>query len=169
MGGVVNVAIRFKDGRTICKEVWTNPTSHWFRQPKMYEGDETYIQKYLDGDKTAPNSPLRNSDYGLIVWDYLSGNLLDNNGYCFFHTMDLVHVATYQQFNKDDASIRDLANDGRLILENYETNVRAEKPSTYEEIIKLGRTWSNPEMLRSHFVIDTRPLNVSIFASPQHQ
>jgi hypothetical protein len=55
MGGVINVAIRFKDGRTICQERWTNNIPFWFRHPKMYEGDEDHINAYL--------AMTRNNDY----------------------------------------------------------------------------------------------------------
>lgn len=107
MGGVINVAIRFKDGRTICQERWTNNFPYWFRHPKMYEGDETHINEYLAmtrnndyiADPGAPGTPqpLRNSEYGLIVWDYMTGHLLDNNTYSHPNRMDVIYFDTQRE------------------------------------------------------------------------
>ncbi len=91
MGGVINVAIRFADGRTVCQERWTNNMPHWFQNPKMFAGDEAHVQGYIDmtknndwiADPYAPGrpQPVENSEYGLIVWDYVTNVILDNNHY----------------------------------------------------------------------------------------
>jgi hypothetical protein len=118
VGGSINIAIRFKDGRSVCVERWTNNTPWWFKNPKMFEGDEAYVQSYLDATKNndyiaEPHSPGRPqklglNEYGLVVWDYMTGHHLDNNGY-----------SSYTDFNPYEVEMKPdlvapLADSGRL-------------------------------------------------------
>ena len=122
MGGVVNVAIRFRDGRTICQERWTNNTPNWFKVPQMFVGDETHLQAYLDmvsendwlADTHAPGrpQPVRNNEYGLIVFDYLTNTILDNNTYTNLDSFESVMAASP---GRSEAFIA-CARDGRLRL-----------------------------------------------------
>jgi hypothetical protein len=109
MGGMINVAIRFRNGRTVCQERWTNNTPFWFKNPKMYSGDEDYVQEYIDMTRNndyvneyvpGKPEPLRNNEYGLIVWDYMTNTILDNNGYSNpthldIYTIDM-HIETFE-------------------------------------------------------------------------
>jgi hypothetical protein len=96
MGGMINVAIRFRDGRTVCQERWTNNIPFWFKHPLMFAGDTDYVQAYINLTRsnehvdwknppelclTGRPSPVRNSDYGIIVWDFVTNTILDNNVY----------------------------------------------------------------------------------------
>jgi RNAse (barnase) inhibitor barstar len=91
MGGSINVAIRFRSGEAVCVERWTNNMPWWFRNLKMYQGDETHVREYLamtrnndylaDPHATGRPQSLQNGGYGLIVWDYMTNTILDNNSY----------------------------------------------------------------------------------------
>ena len=91
MGGVINVAIRLRNGEAFCTERWTNNTPYWFKDPKMYAGDEAHVRAYLEMTRNndwlldcyAPglSQPVECSEYGLIVWDYVTNTILDNNSY----------------------------------------------------------------------------------------
>lgn len=100
MGGSINVAIRFPDGRAICQTRWTNNMPHWFKHPKMYSGDPEHLAAYLamtrnndyvlDPYATGRPARLVNNSYGLIVFDYVANVILDNNGYSNPINFDLI-------------------------------------------------------------------------------
>ena len=82
MGGSVAVAIRKKSGEVICKEGWTNDTPYWFKNVRMRNGDEEWIDAYLStlsGDSDLPLSP---EGYGLTVIDFVTNHFLTMQGYC---------------------------------------------------------------------------------------
>jgi hypothetical protein len=112
MGGVVNVAIRFKSGEAICQERWTNNTPFWFKHPKMFSGDEEYVRKYIamtanndhEADPFAPGVPsnVENSEYGLIVFDYMTNTILDNNHYATYNHLDIINFVRFDKDNDED-------------------------------------------------------------------
>lgn len=125
MGGVINVAIRLKDGRAFCQERWTNNMPHWFQDPKMFDGDEEHVLGYINmvsdndwiADRWAPGrpQPVENSEYGLIVWDFKAGLILDNNHYSCPVDFDVVMVGGVMKRENFDL----LAKAGRIFRRTY--------------------------------------------------
>jgi hypothetical protein len=133
LGGVVNVAIRLKDGRAFCQERWTNTMPHWFQDPKMFDGDEDHVMAYINAvaandwiaNPHAPGipQPVGNSEYGLVVWDFLTGTILDNNHYSCPVEFDVVHVGGD---NRRESFVA-LAQAGRIFQRTYHFPPRAER------------------------------------------
>src|ERR1700744_2030870 len=95
MGGSVAVAIRKRNGEIICRDRWTNSTPFYFKSLRMREGDEAFVQEYLDlakDKKDAPHVPLAPLGYGLVVIDYVTNHMLSMQGY-----------SSYDQFTELDA------------------------------------------------------------------
>lgn len=101
MGGVVNVAVRFGDGTVVCQERWTNNISYWLKRPALYAGEDG-VREYLAMvrnndhviDPGSPGSlqPVENSEYGLVVVDYVNNIILDNNAYSNLSSFASVHA-----------------------------------------------------------------------------
>jgi hypothetical protein len=186
MGGVVNVAIRFPDGRAVCQERWTNNTPYWFRNAKLFNGNIDHIQEYLDltkgndfkaGELGAPQ-PLQNSEYGLIVIDLLTMTFLENNTYSTFNRWSPVNLYSNHSDPSDREVFYELVNSGKIYERvarwderdfrgtcNY---VTGETPLTVEQADKVGEKWlenfRNKYDRSGHmredydFVIDTNPM-----------
>lgn len=112
MGGVVNIAIRFKSGEAICQERWTNNTPFWFKHPKMFAGDEEYVREYIAmtanndhrADPFAPGMPTNpvDSEYGLVVFDYMTNTILDNNHYSTYNHLDMINFVRFHEDEDDE-------------------------------------------------------------------
>lgn len=184
MGGSVNVAMRFKDGRAVCQERWTNNTSYWLKRPALYESEAgalEYLALVADNDHVvdphAPGllQPLRNDEYGLIVIDYVTMTILENNGYTSLSSFDAVHTGG------DDPSeaFLECAAAGRLRMRRRTFNMRgglstkvAEDigdPLKHDEAIRAGRLAHDEifrertkggDRIRTDFIIDPSPFTV---------
>lgn len=118
MGGYVNIAVRLSDGRAVCQERWTNNMPAWFKRAEMFAGDPAHLKSYLDmvvnndyllnpGALGQPQ-PVENSEYGLIVWDFVSRTILDNNRYS--------NPTRLSVYDTDLEGFDDLADRGLLTL-----------------------------------------------------
>ena len=73
MGGFINVAVRLKSGEAYCNTIWTNECPNWFKNVRMFDGDEDYVRSFLNMDRYknddyyGKKSRVCNSEYGLIV------------------------------------------------------------------------------------------------------
>lgn len=171
MGGSVNVAVRFPDGRALCQRRWTNNTPFWFKNAKLFNADINYIQSYLDltkgnnfkaGELGKP-VPLNNAEYGLIVIDYLTMTMLDNNGYSTFDSWDPIMLYAERHPDTVRAEFYQLVNEQRIRVNHitwdnrdYQGTVSEslnETPITIEEADEVGRQWrenfSNESRFRS--------------------
>lgn len=101
MGGVVNVAVRFGDGTVVCQERWTNNISYWLKRPAIHadeQGARDYLAMVRNNDHVidpgSPGSlqPVENSEYGLVVIDYVNRVILDNNAYSNLASFASVHA-----------------------------------------------------------------------------
>lgn len=101
MGGVVNVAVRFGDGTVVCQERWTNNISYWLKRPAIHAGEEgarDYLAMVRNNDHVidpgSPGSlqPVENSEYGLVIVDYVNRVILDNNAYSNLASFAPVHA-----------------------------------------------------------------------------
>lgn len=139
MGGSINVAIRFPDGRAICQTRWTNNMPFWFKHPKMYSGDPEHLAGYLamtrnndyvlDPYATGRPARLVNNAYGLIVFDYVANVLLDNNGYSNpinFHIISAVDTGRRTTITINSEGVTDSRDSVPFKLEeNFEACARA--------------------------------------------
>ena len=185
MGGSVNVAIRLLDGTTVCQEHWTNATGYWLKRPALYESDQgarDYLAEYAghDNDGYGSPQPVRNNSYGLIVVDYVTHVILDNNGYT---EMDRFHPVKVE-IEEGQSAFRECAAAGRLRLR--ETVFKRTKPdwtrvrqtigdnlppeTAIETARRIYREDTTPNPLRligniviHDFVIDTHPFTVERF------
>ncbi len=132
MGGHVNVAIRFKDGRTICQERWTNNLPHWLKVPGVYRGDEGHLRRYASmvatnefgADELGSPQPIEESEYGLVVIDLMSGCILDSNRYCHLHEFNAVEFGGVTA----NPAFKDFAKAGFLRHSVYELQDRGPGP-----------------------------------------
>jgi hypothetical protein len=175
MGGSINVAIRFENGETVCQDQWTNYLPSWFRDPKMLE-DETLARAFCAATSTKeymadPTThgrpqPVENNSYGLLVWDYATKSILDNNTYCPLLEFDLVQTGGRMRSDEFVAC----AAAGRIIMEVLErrslNGVLARL--TYEEALAMGeQVWlesrqRTPEHL-TRFLVDPSPMTYQRF------
>ncbi len=162
MGGSINVAVRLRTGEAYCKTLWTNELPRWFKNPKMFEGDDDYVRSFLNMDRYKDDnyygkkSGLHNSEYGLIVWDYVSNFILENNGYTSLDSIMAFEIRTKPE------EFKLLANDGRLKSRTYDNvgNVAiSDSAEIYENILKRSikidalTSWDD-------YIIDTRPMTI---------
>lgn len=185
MGGPVNVAIRLSDGTTVCQEHWTNPTGYWLKRPALCGSDQgarDYLAEYarLDDGRYGSSQPVQNNSYGLIVVDYVTHVILDNNGYT---ELDRFHPIKIE-IDKGKSAFRECAEAGRLRLR--ETEFKRTKPNwtqvrqtvgenlppetAIETARRIYREDTTPNPLRlagnivvRDFVIDTHPFTVERF------
>ena len=183
MGGVINIAIRFRDGTAVCQERWTNSFPHWFQDPKMFAGDEDHVRGYLamvaDNDYIvdpyAPGRPMRvgNNEYGLIVWDYMTNTFMDNNGYSSPVTFDPIHTGGMM---RKDGFVA-LANAGMISMETIRWGsgdrkdaIRERTPNlSPEDALRLGEEASvrdrriADEGRYVRFLVDPAPMTAYTF------
>lgn len=180
MGGVVNIAIRFKDGTTVCQERWTNNIPYTLKTPGIYEGEQAardYLAMVQNNDHVidphAPGSlqPVEDSEYGLVVIDYVSGRILDNNSYSGLNGFSTV----YSGGDNRSEAFEECARAGRLRLRTVQKR-RSDRaiisdergpPLSEQEALDLGEKLYREDRLDSErgpiivsrtFEIDTSPL-----------
>lgn len=151
MGGSINVAVRFKNGETVCQDRWTNNMPGWFKHPKMFAGDEDHVRDYVfgmirnndkisDPDTLGQPAKVENSSYGLVVWDYVTGSILDNNGYSSPVTWDSVYTGGDMR----DENFIECANAGIIFMEVFSYPPRDAKGNLDRTQIKRQRTHNLP-------------------------
>jgi hypothetical protein len=79
MGGRLTVAVRFPDRSVEARDVWTNATPNTFQDPRWLSCDRNFISDYFH--RAGKASPLVPTEYGIIVWDFAEGQVIDNNMY----------------------------------------------------------------------------------------
>jgi len=109
MGGSVNVAIRLKNGEAFCVERWTNNIPFWLINHEMYVDDKhavKYLSMTLENDpkvdKYCTGKPQRlcNSSYGIIIFDYVTNTIIDNNEYS--HLNRISSISSFERgYSKD--------------------------------------------------------------------
>jgi hypothetical protein len=153
MGGVINVAIRLRDGRAFCQERWTNNMPHWFQDPKMFDGDEEHVMGYINmvadndwiANPHAPGTPqpVENSEYGLIVWDFMTGTILDNNHYSQPSSFD--PIATGGDMLKENFT--KMADAGRIFMRTHTYPPRKKWPTGGQRIPEDQITTTDTDVL----------------------
>lgn len=139
MGGVVNVAIRLQDGRAFCQERSTNNMPYWFKNPRMFDGNEDHILGYVNmcannnwnEDRYCLGLPksVENSEYGLIVWDFKTNVILDNNHYS---NPTRFHAGLLKTNN--DEGFWDLVDSNRIKLRVYTDTSEPGQLKTVQQI-----------------------------------
>jgi hypothetical protein len=156
MGGSIAVAIRFSNGEAVCFERWTNTMSAWFLNERWLQEDRTYILEYVSAVKNNwdPKTktwdgygkplPLRRSGYGIVIWDFLTHHVIEENDYTSFNRIHSISLANSIEDGAQERveGIKSLADAGRLFKNEiiYDTRSKNHKkhsaPSTWYEILQ---------------------------------
>lgn len=171
MGGSINVAIRFSNGEAFCNERWTNSMPFWFGHPDIFS-DEARAREYMKAnrntdyvlDKYASGRPsqLRNSEYGLVVFDYVTKTVLDNNSYTSFNNIIPIMAVSNGKLKE---GFEAFARAGRLTAGHSEGGgklVSRTGPLTLQEATIFAKVGSADyrSMSRDIFVIDPSPFRI---------
>jgi len=187
MGGSVTVAIRLSDGTAVCQDHWTNPTGYWLKRPALYESDagaREYLAEYaaLENDRDGYGRPVRlaNGEYGMIVIDYVTNVILENNGYTDLGMLSAIKAKMGDRQNP----LLECAAAGRLRLRTIEyrkaepqwevvSDVTGPNLPEREALNEIRRINGLPGMMESvdllgaqvmrEFVIDTAPFTIERF------
>jgi hypothetical protein len=186
MGGSVTVAIRLSDGTAVCQDHWTNSTSYWLKRPALYRSDEgarAYLAKYErerdPGRRYDYGDPVRLGlgEYGIIVIDYVTRTILENNGYTDLGTFEAVK----QEIDGEHSAFRECADAGILSLRTItfdktepkwtitsdettgpltaaEVEREAKRINGYDRPFSIRGAFGKPR--RETFVIDTAPFTL---------
>lgn len=79
MGGTVGITIRRADGREHRMQATTGWIPHFFTNMKFLDGDEAHLEELIS--ESDQNKGLAPENYGLIVVDYQTKTILEQNGY----------------------------------------------------------------------------------------
>lgn len=174
MGGSVNVAIRFSNGESFCTDRWTNNIPHWFNHPEFFSGEERareYMRMNRNADpvidKYPPGMPTRlgSSEYGLILIDYMSKTILDNNTYCHVGRIAAISAKEFGQSGLRD-SVADCVRAG--IVHGADVHGEPATPAlNMNEVEILAEVGGNIGVWRvpglSSFALNTAPMTIEEF------
>ncbi len=122
MGGRIKVAIRFSDGEAFCVERWTN-NINILSDYRILENDESFAREYIqmcrnndfsddssDSGKQVDIKGFEDTEYGIIVIDFLTKTIIDCNIYTTLFSFPLIFV----QIDDEDvmAEIEEFLNNG---------------------------------------------------------
>lgn len=167
MGGSIAVAVRFKDGRTVCQERWTNNMPYWLNHSKVFAGDEARLQEYInmtkdnnldDGELGRP-LPLKNHGYGLVVIDLKTMTFMDNQGYTSFGRRAAVSVAVWN--HEDNSDFYEMVDQGKVFLRHYD----AKTIDTLSCVTRddVTRVLATRDYIGYDFIFDTDPMTMIEF------
>jgi hypothetical protein len=82
MGGMISVVFRFPDGDVKTFSTWTNPLRFHLMRPAIFKGDAEVLEydRLVAALGNAPSS-VAPSEYGLMVYDYVSNTIFAMNTY----------------------------------------------------------------------------------------
>lgn len=129
MGGRINIAVRFKDGKTVCQERWTNNLPDWFKTPAFYSGEENHLRRYIgmvagndvESGQLGAVQPIEESEYGLVVVDLISRTVLSCNAYTNLNRFCISDVADAEDnTNFMDCAMAGLLRHSTVTFEEFE-------------------------------------------------
>lgn len=179
MGGVINVAFRFPDGKVKTVSAWTNPLRNRLMVPAVFKGEGLHTL-FEDSDEPCPVAPR---DYGLMVYDYVSKTIFAMNTYGHHNYVDPILITPAANGGFRD-QYEALMAENRLGMALLKTNGAFEDRSPldpsvtdFETLVQKAKDMFDAGVYRSRmglprrmevFTVDTAPMAYRRFEEYEH-